>query len=482
MSNRPPSSNAQRILLWSMIVCMVGSLPQIAWITLPHIAPQFVIQHSPWIDWALRAEAYETEGIEPDLTSTVSIPERHSLINRILAEEGWEDAAKSIMITTLSHRNLMMRRTAASILIDLRHSNSTFDQQTINVLIQLLNDDDDIIFNRAYSLLLLAGENIPPNPEMSQALLVNLPRMCELTKVRKNNNFLFSIFSDFYDENEKTLEYHELSVLRHVDIVTHIEPWLTSSDVRYQQLACLVLRFSDDPRALELLSAHLGHFLNAEEFACYDDPVAFGLGRNSQPQALTVILNALKDSSVDRRRSAVRAVMCHDIGDNITQPLLQHMREIINDPDPIVRKLVAQCLSGYPLNETLDDLTSIIKSGGEPAISAIKTIYSYRISLHRSRPWWGRPDVIFPKRDTPENLTLETQVFDRLRTLISHPEPEVRYELARYLAQTWEPETELVLRSLTNDPDLKVRAEVKAELRAIEGRTRRIYGEPLADD
>jgi len=87
-----------------------------------------------------------------------------------------------------------------------------------------------------------------------------------------------------------------------------------------------------------------------------------------------------------------------------------------------------------------------------------------------------------PLKNTPENLALETLLFDRLRTLITHPEPEVRYALARYLAQTWEPETEQTLRSLTNDPDLRVPAEVKAELRAIAGRTRRIYGEPLADD
>ena len=44
----------------TMAVVLIG-----AWQLLPLMAPQFVIKHSPWIWPIIQAEAFETEGKEP---------------------------------------------------------------------------------------------------------------------------------------------------------------------------------------------------------------------------------------------------------------------------------------------------------------------------------------------------------------------------------------------------------------------------------
>jgi hypothetical protein len=75
--------------------------------------------------------------------------------------------------------------------------------------------------------------------------------------------------------------------------------------------------------------------------------------------------------------------------------------------------------------------------------------------------------------DTPENLALEARIIAEFSAFAAHPEPAVRFELARYLCSTWEPDTERVLRSMADDPDPQVRAEITAELQAITSRTLR---------
>ncbi len=129
----PPESKpakSRRLLVLSVMLGTIVPLTLIAiWQSLPMLAPQFFITNSPWIWPIIRAEAYETEGKDPEPSnSPAPSKERNSLRHRLEEECGWMDAAIPLLTNALGHPDLRMRRTAASTLLSIQF-NETPDEK-----------------------------------------------------------------------------------------------------------------------------------------------------------------------------------------------------------------------------------------------------------------------------------------------------------------------------------------------------------------
>jgi HEAT repeat protein len=461
--------SSRRLLIWgTFIAALVATLGGLV-LALPRIAPQFVIAHSPWIWPVLRAEAYETEGKEPDLNINPRPGERNNLVDRLMNEENWEQAAVLVLTHALDHPDLRMRRTAASSLYTLlTHNNSRMpgilSGGLATHLRRLLDDPDDEVFGHAFGLLLHHEE-----PSSTQAVLEHLPRSCGLVPVRSNTDWSFR-FGVFWGT---VGEPHPLRFLRLASVVDQAQQWLATGDPELVRLALMVLGHTDDARALPILDAHLGKHLATDQYNSGWDPVSYSLSLSTLSGVNDLLAAAMADSDPLRRRGAAGALGSrNDMG--AIDVSLELLRAHIDDVDGEVRKEVAIGLTNYPIDQTLPDLHRIIVRGGQPAVTAIDRIRFNRTSFHRIRPWWGQGDVVLATNpDTAKNWALEAHIIAEFSTLTTHPEPAVRFELARYLCATWEAETERILRSMADDPDPQVRAEITAELHAITTRTRR---------
>ena len=464
-----PSS--RRLLIWSLLGLMLLTALGGFIAALPAIAPQFVIAHSPWIWPVLRAEAYETEGKEPDFNLDPNPSERNSLEERIYHEEDWEQTSIPVLTQALGHPDVRMRRTAAQCLHTLLTDNNAQtpvirDGELVNRLRHLLDDPDEAVFDRAFGLLLAHEDR-----SSAQAVLVHLPRSCGLVPVRSSKpwDVRFSVFWGMAGEP------HPLRFLHLAPVVDQAQQWLATGDPEFVRLALMVLGRTDDVRALPILDAHLGKHAQTDTFGFggYWDPASSALSRSTFAGVDDLLTAAMADPDPLRRRSAAGALRSRE-GHGAIDVSLALLRAHIDDPDEGVRNAVAIGLANYPLEQTFPDIHRIIARGGQIAVSVIDRIRSQRMFLHNSRPWWGRRDVVpAVDPDTPENRALEARIIAEFSTLTTHPEPAVRFELARYLCSTWEPDTERVLRSMADDPDPQVRAEIAAELHAISTQTRR---------
>jgi hypothetical protein len=479
-NDQSTTQGSRRLLIWSLLGLLLLTALAGFIAALPAIAPQLVIAHSPWIWPVLRAEAYETEGKEPDLF----LNERHNLVDRLYNEENWEQAAVPVLTRALEHPDLRMRRTAANTLFTLRphHADSTpiiWDGELVAHLRRLLDDADDEVFQHAFGLLLNHEDSVS-----AQAILDHFPRECGIVPTRLSNS-LDSRLSIFFGSQG---EPHPLRHLRLGNLVQQAQRWLATNDPSLVRIALMTLGFSHDPRALPILDAHLGKHLETEEYWDGWDPVSYALSLSPLPGVNNLLTTAMADEDPLRRRKAA-GILGSRADTDTSEISLALLRAHIDDLDAEVRNQVANSLVNFPLVQTLPDLRHIITRGGQPAVTAIDCLRFNRMSLHRSRPWWGR-GVVVPSidPDTPENWALEARIIAEFSTLTTHPEPAVRFELARYLCSTWEPDTERVLRSMADDADPQVRAEVAAELQAITNRTRRdpatyrTYATPTNDE
>lgn len=464
----PAMNPSRRLLIWLVFIAILLIALGGFVLALPRLAPQFVIAHSPWIWPVLRAEAYETEGKESDLTVQTEPVERNNLVERVYHEEGWEESALPVLTRALDHGDLRMRRTAVASLHTLLTDNNARtpvirDGELVTRLRWLIDDADDEVFCRTFGLLLQHDD-----PSSAQVILTHLPRSCGLVPTRSNRPW-DSRFGVFWRADGKP---HPLRFLRLAPVVDQAQQWLATGDPEYIRLALMVLGHTDDVRALPILDAHLGkHRKTDEVFSDGWDPARYGLSHSTLAGVNDLLFAAIADPDPLRRRAAVEAVGEHNVGIDVSLALL---RAHIEDQDEGVRKCVAINLVYYPLEQTLPDINRIIARGGQIAVSVIDRIRSLRMFLHNSRPWWGHRNFVpAVDPDTPENRALETRIINEFATFIAHPEPAVRFELARYLCNTWEPDTERVLRSMADDPDPQVRAEIAAELKAIDTRTHR---------
>jgi hypothetical protein len=463
--------SSHRLLIWSLLGLVLLTALGGFIAALPAIAPQFVIAHSPWIWPVLRAEAYETEGKEPDLHLDPDPSDRNSLEERIYHEEDWEQTSIPVLTQALGHPDVRMRRTAAQCLHTLLTDNNARtpviqDGELVNHLRHLLDDPDEEVFHHAFGLLLAHEDR-----SSAQAVLTHLPRKCQLVPVRisKPWDIRFSVFWGFEGEP------HPMRFLHLAPVVDQAQQWLATGDPEFARLALMVLGWANDVRALPILDAHLGKHAetDASGFGGYWDPASSALSRSTFAGVDDLLTAAMADPDPLRRRSAAGALRSRE-GHGTIDVSLALLRAHIDDPDEGVRNAVAIGLANYPLEQTFPDIHRIIARGGQIAISVIDRIRSQRMFLHNRRPWWGRGDVVpAVDPDTPENRALETRIINEFATFVTHPEPAVRFELARYLCSTWESDTERVLRSMADDPDPQVRAEIAAELHAITTRTHR---------
>lgn len=465
----PPAMHLSRgLFIWSLFIAVLLIAMGGFVLALPRIAPQFVITHSPWIWPVLRAEAYETEGKEPDLFLDPHPVERNSLEERIYHEENWEQTSIPVLTQALGHPDVRMRRTAAQCLHTLLTDNNAEtpviqDGDLVNHLRYLLDDQDEAVFGHAFGLLLAHEDR-----SSAQTVLAHLPRRCQLVPVRSSKPW-HDRFSVFWGEEGKP---HPMRFLHLAPVVDQAQHWLATGDPEFARLALMVLGWADDVRALPLLDAHLGKHAvtDASGFDRYWDPASSALARSRFAGVDDLLTAAMADPDPRRRRSAARALK---IGGAIDLSLAL-LRAHIDDPDEGVRIEVAIQLAYGPFERTFADIGRIIARGGQPALSVIDCIRSQRMFLHNSRPWWGRGDFVpAVDPDTPENRALETRIINEFAAFVTHPEPAIRFELARYLCSTWEADTERVLRSMADDPDPQVRAEITAELKSIDSRTRR---------
>lgn len=468
---------SRRLLIWSLLGLMLLTALGGFIVALPAIAPQLVIAHSPWIWPVLRAEAYETEGKEPDLNVNPHPIERYNLVDRLFNEENWEQAAVPVLTRALDHPDLRLRRTAAKTMSELlaAHPDSRFTltPKITQALLQTMDDPDDELASRSFCLLCDSED-----PAVAQVLLEHAPRQWGLSRQPRSKSLYAEFPWAWYRDPHALKNFHRAQVYEQV------QDWLADKDEDLVRLGCMLLAYSDDPRAIAVFDAHLGRHICHDELSGWQrDFVACGLGCSITPQALDLIHRALADPVIERRHSAV--VACQYRGSSESLP---HLHALIDDPDPDVRNTLAACLAGYPLEHTLPDLCRIIARGGKPAVTAVDRIRSNRMFLHRSRPWWGRGDVVpAVDPDRPGNWALEGRIIAEFSAFTTHPEPAVRFSLARYLCSTWEQDTERVLRSMADDPDPQVRAEIAAELEAITKRIRRdpatyrSYQTPTAD-
>jgi hypothetical protein len=457
-------------LVWSVIGVASAALLAALVLALPLLAPQLVIAHSPWMGPVVLAEAYETGGIDPDFLPSTPVPPRQrvSLLDRVLAEERWQAWPGPRLAPLLGHADLRVQRTVTSLAMHLvRDGHLAVDSDLRDALVRTMGNPDRYVFEACFSILLGCEGAI-----VGAAILQHLPRRCGLSPSRATWDF-----SDFHDVNGAPAS--GLAAMRWCDLIAATAPWLASPDEDLQRLACRVLRFSDDTRAPALLAARLGRLLVSDESGNVFDAVAYGLGGNPQAAALDQLDAARRDPSADRRRSVARALIIRGLrpGLDTALPILKRMSD---DDDDTVRIIVAEGLILYPLDLVVDDLRVLLARGGRPTTAALDALRHQRRLLHRSRPWWGRAEVV-TGRDMPENLALEGRLFALVQGLAGHPEAEVRLAAARYLTQTWEPGTEAALRALADDPDPRVRAE-RAELHAIDGRTLRPAGDPPLDE
>lgn len=456
------SVSSRRLLIWSLFGLMLLTALGGFIATLPAIAPQLVIAHSPWIWPVLRAEAYETEGKEPDLNLNPNPSERNSLEERIYHEEDWEETSIPVLTQALGHPDVRMRRTAAQCLHTLLTENNARtpvirDGELVNHLRRLLDDPDEEVFDHAFGLLLAHEDR-----SSAQAVLVHLPRSCRLVPVRSSKPWDVC-FSVFWGMEGKP---HPLRFLHLAPVVDQAQQWLATGDPEFVRLALMVLGRADDVRALPILDAHLGKHAEKDPFGFggYWDPASSALSRSTFAGVDDLLTAAMADPDPLRRRSAADALKI----DGAIDVSLALLRAHIDDPDEGVRNAVAIRLADCQFERTLPDIYRIIARGGQIAVSVIDRIRSQRMFLHNRRPWWGH-GVFVPAidPDTPENRALETRIINEFAAFVTHPEPAVRFELARYLCSTWEPDTERVLRSMADDPDPQVRAEIAAELEAI---------------
>lgn len=465
---RSTTPNSRRLLIWSLLGLMLLAALGGFIATLPAIAPQFVIAHSPWIWPVLRAEAYETEGKEPDLNLDPNPSERNSLEERIYHEEDWEQTSIPVLTQALGHPDVRMRRTAAQCLHTLLTDNNAQtpviqDGELVNHLRHLLDDPDEEVFGRAFGLLLAHEDR-----SSAQTVLAHLPRRCQLVPVRISKPWHVR-FSVFWGEEGKP---HPMRFLHLAPVVDQAQQWLATGDPEFVRLALMVLGWANDVRALPILDAHLGKHAetDASGFGGYWDPASSALSRSAFDGVDDLLTAAMADPDPLRRRSAADVLRI----DGTIDVSLALLRAHIDDPDEGVRNAVAIRLAECPFERTFPDIGRIIARGGQIAVSVIDRIRSQRMFLHNRRPWWGRGDFVpAVDPDTPENRALETRIINEFAAFVTHPEPAVRFELARYLCSTWESDTERVLRSMADDPDPQVRAEIAAELDAITKRIRR---------
>lgn len=391
---------SRRLLIWGILIVVLMAAVVGFVITLPRIAPQFVIAHSPWIWPVLQAEAYKTEGKEPDLSDQKEWVERLNLVDRLMNEENWEQAAIPVLTRALDHPDLRMRRTAASALSTLlTHNNGRTpviqNGELVTRLRRLLDDPDADVFTHAFRLLLHHEDSAS-----AQAILDYLPRACGVVPNGRKIPLDGTIYIFFGTVGEP----HPLRHLRLADVVDQAQRWLATSDPDLTRLALMALGFSDDPQALPLLDAHLGKHLEQEEYWVGWDPAGYALSLNTQPGVIELLISALADADPVRRRSAAGALIGRDEIGQIDESI-SLARASIDDSDGEVRKQVAMALASFPLKQTLPDLCHLITRGGEPAVAAINRVRSNRMFLHRNRPWWGRGDIgPAVNADTPRKL------------------------------------------------------------------------------
>jgi hypothetical protein len=453
-----PSRPRSALLLGVMLATAAALALLAAWQFLPLLAPQTVIRHSPWFVPIIRAEAYETVhpgSAAPPAPGPPGAP-RMSLSDR-LSTRDVRDAAVPRLYAALGDPDLRIRRVATATLLQLQYEEiARPDASALGTLRRNLDDPDRELSASSFQLLLLDGR---PDAANAQALLDHLPQACGIPALAAGmtRHDQFAVFWDIAGEP------HPLEVLRLVDVVARVQPWLESRDPRLVRLGLMTLRFSDDPWALELLAGQLGRHLESEEAGYVFDPAAYGLGRNPQPAATALIADALNDPWVERRRSAVRALtMRSGLPEALT--LLTTLRTLVDDGDAEVRILAARCLASLPLARTLDDVAAILVRGGAPAEAALTTIGSVRRHLHR------RADDASDEATRPENHALEARIVACFAGLAPRCEPAVRLLLVEYLGSTNEAETGQALRALRADADPAVSAAAAKRLVAFERR------------
>lgn len=467
-----PANEAPRPRRLLMLGVMLGTTTVLAlivlWQFLPLLAPQFVIRHSPWIWPIIRAEAFDTEGKEPDPARTRPMPERASLIDRLYEEEDWLRPALPLLSTALGHPDVRIRRTSTQTLLSIRndglhHHGVDLGQRSItDRLLRLLDDPDQEVFASSFTLL-----SDHTDATVAQALLPHLPRACGLTGDETQRKRWFNRFG--YVEGEP----HPMRFLRLASPFDTATRWLESGDDRLQQLACVTLGFSDDPRALDLLIAHLGrhHEDNDRDEISpmgVGDPVAYGLSESRDPRATATINQALSDPIATKRLSAVCAAHWRAAPES-----LHLLVGMIGETDPGIRIEIARAISAYPLEQTIDDVIAIIGRGGLPAQEMTRLVRwnlmrrGFAMRLKASTSNWS---------ESPEFLALRALVFTRLTALLPSSGPAIRIAIIEYLGLTGEhggDEVRRCLGALADDADPQVRAAVAAARSQIEERLKR---------
>jgi HEAT repeat protein len=444
----PPRRTRRLLIVAAMLATLVALALAAAWQLLPLLAPQFVIRHSPWIWPMIRAEACETEGMDhpPPGYERVSLEQR-------LYDEEWALLAIPRLAAALEHPDLRLRRTAAKALVYIRDGSNLIDgdldqPRLAAQLLRLLDDEDGEVFTHAFALL--QGTR---DAAIAQAMLPHVPRASGLAEDGKQR-------VDWQDPFIAADRPHDMRFLRLAHLVDAVKPWLDADDPALQQLACLVLGFSNDPRALDLLIARLGRHVPADDRLGVDDPVAVALKESSDPRAVAAIHQALGDPLASRRAAAVRAARLRK--DPASLPLLVAME---GESDPAVRLELAQALSAYPLEAVIDRLVAIIARGDAPALTALTWA---RLNLMR------RGYALMRKRggalaSLPEFMALESLLFTRFTALLPGAEPAVRVALVEYVGLVKEhgEEGRRLLRSLADDADPQVRAAVATALKRL---------------
>jgi HEAT repeat protein len=446
-ARRPP-----RLLILATLLGAATAVALLAaWQLLPLLAPQLVIRRSPWIWPMIRAEAYEVEDRD-GAPAGAAADERASLVQR-LHEEEWLLAALPPLFAALEHPDRRVRRTAIKALEDLWDSDDEVRTELgrraiAERLLRVLDDQDGEVFSHAFALLLGTSDAV-----IAQGLLRHLPRASGLT----GEDGQQIEWVDPFDLSDRP---HGMRVLRLVPLVAAVMPWLDSGDPGLQRLACLVLGFSDDPRALDLLVARLGQLDTPDERLGVDDAVAAGLKECRDPRAAAAIGQALGDPLAGRRAAALRATRLRK--DPATLPLLVAMQD---DPDPAVRIELARALAAYPLEAVLDHLAAIIARGGAPALAAIEGMrFNLMLRGHALKRMQRKPLATIP-----EFASLRSVLLARVAALLPVAESAVRVALVEYvgLVKQHGEEGRRLLRGLADDPDPPVRAVVDTALERL---------------
>jgi hypothetical protein len=453
---RVTAASRRLLIVLAMIATLLALVPVAAWHLLPLLAPQWVIRHSPWIWPVIRAEAHETGGREDAEYTGASGQERAHLIGRMYDEEGWLRLTIPYLTAALAHRDLAMRRTATHalhVIWDSQADSIVIHPDTGGLavrLLPLLGEADDETFAHAFAILQASSE-----ARVAQALLPHLPRACGLDGDEQRRRHWFNAVRQHEGAE------HPLEFLRHASVLATARGWLEADDGKLRQLACVCLGFSDDPRALDLLVAHLGRHQIDDPWMGREDPVAYGLSLSRDPRAMAALHHALGDPVADRRRSAVSAARWRLAPDSL--PLLVAMG---GDPDPAIRSELAQTIGAYPLEDALEHLAAIIARGGAPALAAIDATrrnlgHRYHVIRMHSA---DRAPV------QPEHQALTMVVFTRFAALLPAAEPAVRVALVELVGEI-RPPGETVrpfLRGLADGADPLVRAAAARALVRLE--------------